>query len=218
MKRTSPTNPPTIQELILRRIKQQNLSRSEFIQAVGYTKNITRGLRRFDTFLRNLEFPNDDFLRAIITVLEIDGLSFYQSFMASKNVMAKEADDIAKNVFNPHIEILVNDSPSPSFAARVFYYQRRVTVPPEVLSLPIIEELSAVLSICKEHVETLTCENDARKEMIYGFKYHREHNFSLEFDTDCILKSIESTQAARPRKMELGDRFVDLMLGEKGEK
>lgn len=215
MKRTPTTTPPTIQELISSRIKQQNLSRSEFIQAVGYTKNISKGLRRFDSFLHTLEYPNDDFLRSILRVLEIEGLSFYNSLMVSKNIMVREADDIAKTAFNPHIQVLVNDDPSPWFAAQLFYQERRVAVPLEVLSLPIIEELGAVISIYQHHVETLTHESVARKKMIIGFKYHRQHNYSMEFDTDCILKSIEASQTTRPQKKKLGNLVIDRLIDQK---
>ena len=214
MKRPSTSPAPTLHELITSRIKQHNLSRSEFIKAVGYTKNISKGLRRFDSFLHTLEYPNDDFLRSILRVLEIDGLSFYQSFMVSKNVKERETDDIAKNAFKPHIEVLVNDSPSPWFAAQLFYYERRVAVPLEALSLPIIEELNAVISFYKQHVQAITSENNiARKQMIQGFRYHRQYNYSMEFDTDCILKSIEASQTTRPQRKALGNKMVDMMVG-----
>lgn len=211
---TNPPVSPTLQDLIFQQMRDKGLSKAQLVYSIGYTRNTNKGIRRLNQYLSTLQAPSEEFIINLLNTLDINGWAFHRALLASIRLMNAKAE----TSFKPHIEILVRDSPSPSFAARAFYSQRRTTVPPEVLSLPFLEEFSAVISsIYKQHVDTLSCKNDARKKMIYGFRYHRQHNYYLEFDTDCILKSIENTQAAtRPEKKELGNRLVDLLIGEKG--
>jgi len=57
------TNVPlTLESLIKQKIKEKGLTRFDLVLTLGYTKNITKGCRRLNTFIKTLEAPSEDFI------------------------------------------------------------------------------------------------------------------------------------------------------------
>jgi hypothetical protein len=100
----NPTVIPSLQKLITQRTKERGLNRSQLVQSIGYT-NISKGIRRSDTYLRTLKAPSEEFVVKLLTVLEITGLQFLQALNVTQGAI--EADEEAQEMFKPHLEILV---------------------------------------------------------------------------------------------------------------
>ena len=103
---------PTLQTLIKRKIHLKNLSLSDLLSAIGYT-NISKGTRRLNIFLNTLEAPSEEFINNLLTILEIDALSFYKSLTAS----LQKFNNQAKTDFKPYIQIILDIEIRPRFAA-----------------------------------------------------------------------------------------------------
>ena len=211
MKRISPAS-PSLQDLILLKMREKGLSKYDLARSIGYPRNTTKGIRRLNEYLGTLQAPSEEFIINLLSALEIDGWNFYKAVSASSATMNAKADSQAKNAFKPHIQVLVNDNPSPAFAAQILYSQRKVEVPEELQALPFHKEIEAVLAIHKNHVHSLASENISRRKLIYGFKYHRKHNYYIEFDIDFNLKEVQFLTAIQGGKKEFGGKFVDLLL------
>ncbi len=86
----------TIPKLITQRIKEKGLSRSQLVSAIGYT-NISKGTRRLNHFLNTLEAPYEQFITKLLSILEIDALSFNKAVNASLDQFSVDA----KRIFKP---------------------------------------------------------------------------------------------------------------------
>ncbi len=82
-------NSPTLQELITSRLKEKNLSRSQVVQQIGYS-NVSKGIRKFDTYLKTLSPPSDEFVSQLLSVLGVDGLTFHNACIASYKKMSTD--------------------------------------------------------------------------------------------------------------------------------
>ena len=70
----TPVN-PTLKSLIEQKIHHKQITPSDVVSAIGYT-NTTKGIRRLSTFSNTLEAPSDSFVLKLLSVLEIDAISF----------------------------------------------------------------------------------------------------------------------------------------------
>jgi hypothetical protein len=101
----------TIPKLITQRIKEKGLSRSQLVSVIGYS-NISKGTRRLNHFLNTLEAPSEQFTTKLLSVLDIDALSFNKAINASLDQFS--ADSL--RTFKPYIEILLGIQVRPAFA------------------------------------------------------------------------------------------------------
>ena len=60
---------PTLQQVVNDRMRLKGLSRYQLIQQLGYS-NISKGIRKMDTYLRTLEAPNDEFIVRLLAALD----------------------------------------------------------------------------------------------------------------------------------------------------
>jgi hypothetical protein len=192
----------TLQEVVLQKIQEKELSRPQLIQAIGY-KNISKGLRKLDIYLSSLQAPDDAFVKNLLRVLEIDGLTFYRSIKATLASM----DRAAEKEFKPYLVLEINFQPRPWFAAQAIYHQRTVQVPFDLQQLPFEEEVASVKALYEERVKNLSYES-----RVIGFEYYRRHNYCLVFDDAFVLTDAFFIQAGGNGKKYLGNRVVDLLL------
>ncbi len=192
----------TLQEVVLQKIQEKDLSRPQLIQAIGY-KNISKGLRKLDIYLSSLKAPDDAFVKNLLRVLEIDGLTFYRSIQATLASM----DRAAEKEFKPYLVLEINFQPRPWFAAQAMYHQRTVKVPFDLQQLSFEEEAASVKALYEERVKNLSYESK-----VTGFKYFRRHNYCLVFDDAFVLSDAFFIQAGGKAKNYLGNRVVDLLL------
>ncbi len=91
---------PTLQKLILKKIEERGLSRFQLVSDIGYT-NISKGCQRLDTFLNTLEAPLEEFITKLISILEIDAVTFYRALTASLDQFSNDA----KKNFKSYVEM-----------------------------------------------------------------------------------------------------------------
>ena len=192
----------TLQEVVLQKIQEKDLSRPQLIQAIGY-KSIPKGLRRLDIYLSSLKAPDDAFAKNLLRVLEIDGLTFYRSIQATLASMDREAE----KEFKPYLVLEINFQPRPWFAAQAIYHQRTVQIPFDLQQLAFEEEVAAVKALYEKRVKNLPYESG-----VTGFKYYRRHNYCLIFDDAFVLTDAFFIQAGGNGRSYLGNRVVDLLL------
>jgi hypothetical protein len=200
---------PTLQSLINQKIKRKDLSRPELVSAIGYTNTI-KGIRRLNIFLTTLEAPSEQFTIKLLSVLEIDALSFNKAINASLDQFSSDA----KKNFKPYIEILLGIQVRPSFAYQMVRNQCSISVPVKVQSQPLSDEIEAINDIYKDHVANALSDNINKH--IIGLNYHREYNYYLKFDRDFTLEEAVFVQPLPSRKVPFGNRVVDLLQGGMG--
>ncbi len=105
---------PTLQSLINQKIKRKDLSRPELVSAIGYT-NISKGNRRLNHFLNTLETPSSDFINNLLSVLDIDCITFNKSI----NVSLDQFSNQPKKKFKPYIQIILSIEIRPLFASQM---------------------------------------------------------------------------------------------------
>lgn len=176
---------PTLRQLITSKLKEQDLSRSEVVQKIGYS-NVSKGFNRLDHYLKTLSPPSDEFVSNLLSVLDIDGLAFHNAFIASRDNIAVGADTKAKQSFRPNIEVQLDFQPRAWFAAQIIHRQCTRLVPADIQNLPFRKELDTVNSIYKKHAENTACLADIQNHIV-GFKYHRTFDSAMVFDRDLTL-------------------------------
>lgn len=202
VKSTATSTIQTLQSLIKQKMKEKGLPRPQLALVLGYS-NINKGTRRLDTFLRTLDAPSEQFIINLLTVLEIDALSFNKSI----NTSLREFSANAKKNFKPYIEILLGIQVRPSFAYHMIENPCFMYIPSKLQNQPLREEILAINDIYKEHIAN-TLSEDISKHII-GLNYHRDHNYYLKFNSDFTLEETVFIQALPSRKVPLGNRVVD---------
>ena len=197
---------PTLQSLIKQKIHQKKLSFPDLVSAIGYT-NITKGNRRLDDFLNTLEAPSEEFINNLLSVLDIDALSFNKSI----NTSLDQFNSQAKKKFTPHIQIILGIEVRPLFAFQMVKNKCSIPVPTKLQNQPLSDELEAIISLYKNHVTTVLSENISKH--VIGFKYHREHNYYMKFDANLMMEDIVFVHPLPSGKILLGNRMVDLFSG-----
>ena len=210
------TTPPTLRKLISERIKEKGLTLSKLVQAIGY-KNVVKGIRRLDTYLNTFKAPSDDFVRRLLLVLDIDGLSFHNALTRSVNKMHCKTDRKAKEHFRPYLELSVKLEMNPSFAAYMLRQKYCVhRLPSEIRNLPFHEELDFVLSVYQEKFQHMVSNlsHPAGKKLIDGgFIYFRHYNSYLRFNAEGVLLKTVSVQPVPDTKQPFGNRVFNLLAG-----
>ena len=206
MKSSNSATPP-IKLLINKSLKEKRLSRSDLVKAIGYT-NVSKGCKRLDTYLETLEYPSQDFINRLLSVLRIDPVTLYRSLEVTLQNLTNEA---ARN-FKPYIQILLSIQPTPHFAAGLVYRMCRICVPPSFLDLPLNEELEAIHSLYLNHREDVL--NEKLRNSISGFRYHRSAEYCLMFDPSFKLVETHFVQSLPSGKRFIGNRIVSLLAGD----
>lgn len=213
MKHPAPPSSLTLKDLIFYKLKEKGISRSQLVQSIGYTRNITKGIRRLNEYLNTLEAPSDEFVINLLNNLGIDGLSFHRALSASIDLMNKEADDHAKRRFKPHVIILRDKTITPRFIDEIITRQNTVLIPDEIQNLSFTDELHEIFKIYDNFNDKIYYSNTTE---VYNFtraglRYNRKHNYSMVFSADLRLKRIDITRP-RPRiKMGLANKLVDVL-------
>lgn len=210
-----PSSTPTLQDLILQKQKEKGLSTAQLVFSIGYTRNITKGIRRLNCYLSTLEAPSDDFIINLLFTLDINGLDFHRALSASIDLMNKEAGEHAKRTFNPHIIILRDKVITPRFIDEIITRQNTVIIPAELQDLPFTEELQEIFKIYHNFNDKIYYSNTSEVFNFTraGLRYNRKHNYSMVFSADLRLKRIDITRP-RPRiKKGLGNKLVDVLVG-----
>jgi hypothetical protein len=202
-------SPPTLQQVVNDRIKAKGLSRYQLIQQLGYT-NISKGIRRMDTYLQTLEAPNDEFIIGLLSALDIGAMTFHKAMMASLSEINTKVQAERKRLFKPHIQLLIDFLPQPWFAAQIIRAHCTISVPKEINHVSFQEELSAVFSLYNERVGRLSF-----KEKVIGFKYFRSHDCWLAFDGKFICTEISSPHLFPQRPRLLGNKVLDVLINPK---
>jgi len=210
------TTPPTLQELISERTKEKGLTPSKLAQAIGY-KNVAKGVRRLDIYLNTFKAPSDDFVRRLLMVLDIDGLSFHNALARSVNKMHCKADREAKEHFRPYLELSIKMEISPSFAAYMLHQKYCVyRLPSEMQNLPFHEELNLVLSVYQEKIQHMvsSLSHPAGKKLVdAGFIYYRHYDSYLKFNSEGALVKTVAVQPVPETKQPFGNRVFNLLAG-----
>jgi len=198
-------SPPalTLQQLISKKMKEKEISRSQLVHSIGYT-NTTKGIRRFNDYLNTLYAPSDEFKSKLLSALGIDGLSYCKALAASMDEMNAKA----KNEFKPFVRLLINFSPSPCFAAQYVYGKCHLPIPEQILNFPFPEEIRSITHLYQEYAATLPFH-----DRIIGFQYHREYEYFFEYDADLILKEVQFTRLKHEKKL-FGNRVFDMIIGQ----
>jgi hypothetical protein len=208
-----PAPSPTLKDLIFYKLKEKGISRSQLVQSIGYTRNITKGIRRLNDYLNTLEAPSDEFVISLLNTLSIDGLSFHRALSASIDLMSKEADDHAKRRFKPHVIVLRDKTITPRFIDEIITHQNTVIIPDEIQTLPFKEELHEIFKIYNNFNDKIYYSNTS--EVFHfsraGLRYNRKHNYSMVFTPDLRLKRIDITRPRPSIKKGLGNKLVDVL-------
>lgn len=200
----------TLQKLISRRAKEKGLSRSGLVQAIGYI-NVSKGIRRLDTYLQTLESPGDDFINNLLSVLNIDTVSFCRSLSASLDKINSEANKRAREDFQPYIEVLIGIQIRGAIVWQAVHNMCRLSVSEDLQGKPYREEFDTVIALYQDHVENIL--HDNLKRSVTGFHYHRAHDHYLKFNTDLILTKIVYVQPSPMIKLSLENRVANLLSG-----
>jgi hypothetical protein len=85
------------------------------------------------------------------------------------------------------------------------------TCPVKLQNQPLRDEIQAINDVYKDHVANALNENITKH--IIGVRYQREYNYYMKFDADFILEDTVFVQPLPSRKVPLGNRVVDMLLG-----
>lgn len=203
MKFSGSTTSP-IKSLITQKMKGKGLSRSDLVNAIGYT-NISKGCQRLDAYLETLEYPSEEFINKLLSTLEIDPFTFFRSLEVT---IDKFRDEAARS-FSPYIQIFLSIKPTPHFAAGLVYRKCRIHIPSSLLELPLNEEIEAIHDLYQDHIKTVL--NDTLKNSITGFRYHRSSDYYLMFDPNFKLVETLFVQPMPSGNQVLGNRLMDLL-------
>ena len=197
----------TLQKLLTTKIKERGLSRSELVRLLGYT-NVSKGLRRLDGYLTALHAPSDEFVVRLLCVLDINALEFSKAVSCTLDKMSADAEKL----FRPYIRILLGIQIRPSFAWQIVQNQCCLSVPQDLQDKPYREEMDAIFSLYKDHVEKVL--NGRLKNNVIGFEYHRKHDHYIRFNADLVLEETVFVQQPIPSgKQPLANRMGNLLTG-----
>lgn len=159
--KTIPLSSISLQDLILQKQKEKGLSKAQLVQSIGYTRNITKGVRRLNHFMTTLNAPSDDFIINLLNTLDINGLDFSRALNASIDHMNKEAEEHAKSRFVPHVIILRDKNITPRFFDEMITQQHTVIIPEEIQALPFIEEIHELFKIYNNFKDKVSYSKDS---------------------------------------------------------
>ncbi len=190
----------TIHELVNKRIKEKGFSLSQFVSAIGYS-NISKGCRRLDIFLKNLYAPSEDFIIKIISILEIDSLTFYRAVKKTFD----QFNAVEKSKFTPFVTLIT------SINIRPHMYMNFLTfnIPLEFQNNSLADEIEMVKRRCKEHIDSRVYKE--WRDNIIGFKYHREYDYYFKFDLDFTLKETVIVQYRTSERVFLDKNIVEML-------
>ena len=197
---------PTLPSLIKQQMKNKGLSRPDLVSALGYT-NISKGCRKLDQYLTTLEAPSNEFISTLLTALDIDGWSFYQSLSASLDKIS----DNTEKTFKPYIRVLLGIQIRPAIAWQIVHNRCHLLVPKNLPNKPYRDEINAVIALYQDHMETGLGEN--LKNHVIGFEYHRKHDHYLRFNTDLVLKKTVYVQPIPQVKIPLANKVAGMLSG-----
>ena len=198
---------PTLQQLVLSRMKEKGLSRSQIIRSMGLT-NISKGLRRLDHFLQTLEYPSDEFVVRLLSVLDINGLEFCRAVTSTQSNMSESN----RKVFTPYIRIQLGVQIRGAFAWQMVMNKCTTRVSEDIQALPFARELDAVIKAYTNHRDAQLADSSLIRH-VTGFRYYRAHNYSLHFDADLVLRKIEFLAPSPSGRLPLANRLVNVLMG-----
>ncbi len=163
-----------LERLVSSGMKRQGISKGDLASKVGY-KNINKGLRRIDAFLRDPDQGSQLSVK-LVQVLSIPKGEFASAIKEARcSIEQKE-----RLLFKPFIQVRLMKPPSPVFVAAMVPSLTRIEVPGSLMDMPYDEELEAVCELYKNHHERYSPGWPARD----GFCYFRNYDESLSFDVD----------------------------------
>ncbi len=210
-----PSKPPTLQELVKNKKRELGITTAQLVASIGYPRNINKGIRRLNDFLATLDAPNDEFVVNLINALAIDALSFHRALMASIDLMKKDAEDREKLKFRPHIIVLRDKKIQPILIDQILTKQNTIIIPAEIQELPLIDELNEIFKIYNNFNNRIYYSNtkEVHNFTRVGLRYHRKHNYFLQFNSNLKLIRVASIGPQAKFKMGLANRMVDLLSG-----
>lgn len=165
-----------LQRLVHEAIRSQGMTRAELARRMGYT-NISKGLRRLDALLYDLE-GSDRLLPLLQKALSLPDaqLKVAVSQLQEKRIAEERAR------FKPIIQVIPATTPSPIFVAALVPRLLNIPVPGDLPSLPADEEFSIVCGLYRKH-------RGAHKGWARGKGaiYHRYYDERIELDADCKM-------------------------------
>jgi len=157
-----------LQKLVNRYLSENDISRSQFANNLGYT-NVSKGLKRLDNFLLTLKSPNPEFPALILKHLGSTADEFKVAYLAVLDAL----DDQRRFEFTPMIRVTPKRRPSPLFLLSLYNIQ----VPENITNLDFDEELRIIRNLYKNHKIKFPTST--------GFRYFRAYDCEiLEFDSD----------------------------------
>jgi hypothetical protein len=199
------TSFPTLRQLVTRQMKEQGLSRSQLMQAMGLI-NVSKGLRRLDHYLQTLEAPSDDFVSKLLAVLDINGLAFCRAIATTQGNMSERS----RKTFKPCIQLLLDIDIRGAMACQMVQNKCMGRIPETLQTLPFEQEVTAVLAAVQQHIDTAFAESSLGQH-VAGFRYYRGHNYYLQFDAKLILVKIRFLDPAVPGRQPLANRIADIL-------
>jgi hypothetical protein len=193
---------PTLQQVINDRMRSKGLSRHQLIQQIGNT-NVSKGLRKLDTFLGTLAAPGDEFVSRLLDILGIDVPTYLRAYESSCDALAVQA----KDSFSPYIVLNIDFLPQPWFAAQIIHARCTVPVPTDIIRLPFQKEIASVIALYNDRASKLSF-----GERIKGFRYYRNHDCCLVFDQEFACNEISSSYTFPQCQCRLGNRLLDTLI------
>jgi len=207
----------TLQQLVNQKIRQKDLSRSQLVPNLGY-KNISKGCRRLEQYLKTLHPPSEEFVVQLLAVLSINGLEFSQAAACSRDSAERVADRRARERFSPHLKLSAKINISPLFVRQLLFRRYCIhPVPRQIQELSFQEEIAFVAKAYRETYNRLLAGISpqlARKCSDHGFQYFRHYDSYLEFNSDAVLVNIVTVQPVAETKLPLGNRVINMLSGE----
>ncbi len=163
-----------LERLVSSVMKLQGISRGDLASKVGY-KNINKGLRRIDAFLRNPD-QGSQLSDKLVRVLSISKGEFASAVRETRSLIEQKE----RLVFKPFIQIRLIKPPSSIFVAAMVPGLTRFEVPESLTDISYNEELEAVCELYKNHRDKYSPGWPAGD----GFCYFRSYDEALSFDVD----------------------------------
>jgi hypothetical protein len=169
-----------LQTLVHEAMQTQRLTRAQLAGRMGY-KNISKGLRRLDALLHELQ-GSEGLLQSLKEALSIPDAQLREAVLQLQEQLNAEE----RACFEPIIQVVPTRTPSPIFVAALVPGLLNIPVPDDLLSLPADEEFSVVCDLYRKHRETWKPWWAGGK----GAIYHRNYDERFEFDEDCRLVKV----------------------------
>ena len=181
--------------LVLEKMMQEGLSRSEVVRRLGY-RNANKGIRRLDLFLKG-EGTDSELVPKLITALDLDADSMHEAIDEDRLRDRQLAEDYARERFNPNIYIqtyATRPSQICIFAmtggTRV---HKTVDVTEEIIAKPWHEQVKVVGSLVRKHYQAsdgLAPFFGAISGYLYCPTFDNSYEFTIEGESDGTDKGI----------------------------